>query len=242
MYFATGEDPTKEMARTLGCVSRASTRGAAAVDDVEDALGQARLGRAARRAGPRPARHLLAGHLRMKVLPAAIAIGYIQSGTITREVEGRRSRRRRRAAGGGSRSLDAAGQVLERIAEEERGDPAGVLADVLQAAVDAAAARLRMGLPVLARDHAAELGEVALDQLAIADDDARALHGRGLALQAGKRPRRRPRTAASTSAGPPAGHSAITSPVEGLKTGVPGIFGWSHSPLMSRGAGVSSNT
>src|SRR3954463_4567115 len=45
-------------------------------------------------------------------------------------------------------------------------------------------------------------------------------------------------TAALTSAGPPAGHSAMTSPVDGLKTGVLGIFGCDHSPPTKLGQGV----
>ena len=45
-------------------------------------------------------------------------------------------------------------------------------------------------------------------------------------------------TAAFTSAAPPAGHSEITSPVDGLNTGVDAIFGWIHLPSKNIGHGV----
>ncbi len=66
---------------------------------------------------------------------------------------------------------------------------------------------------------------------------SRARSTTGVSLQAGNAAAAAS-TAAFTSAAPPIGHSEITSPVEGLKTGEPGSLGSVHSPPMKRGQGV----
>ena len=70
-------------------------------------------------------------------------------------------------------AIDAARQVAQRVAEEERRDAAGIF-DVLDAAEDRAA-RLGVGLAMFARDGAAELVEVFLDELAVFEENPRAL-------------------------------------------------------------------
>ncbi len=70
-------------------------------------------------------------------------------------------------------AIDAASEILERVAHQERRDAAGVF-DVLHAAIRAAA-RFGERLAVLARDHLANAIEVFLHQLPVAEEQTRAL-------------------------------------------------------------------
>ena len=72
-------------------------------------------------------------------------------------------------------AIDAAREVAQRIAEEQRGNAAGVF-DVLEAAEDRAA-RLGVRLAVFARDGVAELVEVLLHQLPKTEKQACAFDG-----------------------------------------------------------------
>ena len=76
-------------------------------------------------------------------------------------------------------AIDAAREVFEHVAHQQRRDTAGVL-DVFDAAVNAAA-RFRQRLAVFARDGFANAIEVFFDQLAITKEQARAFHRRRVA-------------------------------------------------------------
>ncbi len=76
-------------------------------------------------------------------------------------------------------AIDAAREILERVAHQQRRDAAGVF-DVLDAAIGAAA-RFGQRLAVLARDHLADAIEVFLDQLPVAEEQTRALDRRRVA-------------------------------------------------------------
>jgi len=89
---------------------------------------------------------------------------------------------------------------------------------------------------VLARHAKAEEVKVLLDDLPVLEKNSRPLDGRG--VPPGGKCGRGGLHRGIHLGRPPAGHSAITSPVEGLNTGVPGIFGSIHSPLMKSGQGV----
>ena len=89
---------------------------------------------------------------------------------------------------------------------------------------------------MLARDALAKAVEIPFDNLPVRKK-TRARSTGGVSRQAGKAAAAAS-AAAFTSAAPPAGHSAITSPVEGLKTGVVGSLGSIHSPLMNSGQRV----
>ena len=115
---------------------------------------------------------------RTKVLPQASALGNIHSGTIAGKLNGVIPAQTPRGWSEGF-TVDAAGEVLERVAEEQGGDAAGVL-DVFESPEDAAAG-FGEGLAVLAGDALAESVEVLLDQLAVAEEHPRPLHRRGFA-------------------------------------------------------------
>src|SRR5258706_9009064 len=86
MYFAIGVEPTKEMACTPGCVSRASTAPLSPWTTLSTPSGSpASLNSCAIRTD---ADGTFSEGLRMKVLPQAIAIGNIHSGTITGKLNG----------------------------------------------------------------------------------------------------------------------------------------------------------
>lgn len=145
MYFAIGVEPTKETARTLGVGQDRIDRGAAAVDEVEDALRAAGLLEELTE-HDRGERDLLA-----RFQDEGVAAGDREwihpERDHGREVE-------RRDAGADAEELkerlavDVAGDVSERVAEEQRGYAAGVL-DVIEAA-EKAAACLGVGLAVFA--------------------------------------------------------------------------------------------
>ena len=176
MYFAIGVEPTKEMARTFGCVSSASThsrppwtrlstpfgRPAFSSSSTEADRGErdffARLEDEGISAGEREREHPQRHHR-----------GEIER----RDPDAHAERLEHRLA------IDAAREVLERVAQEQRGHAAGVF-DIFEAAVRAAA-RFGERLAVLARDDRADAVEVFLDELPVAEKHPRALDGRRLA-------------------------------------------------------------
>ena len=87
MYLAIGVDPTNDTAATSGCVEQRVDRRLVAVHDVEHAVGQAGLGPQLgdQERGADGSRSL---GLSTKVLPHAIATGYIHIGTIAGKLNG----------------------------------------------------------------------------------------------------------------------------------------------------------
>src|SRR6185295_7076651 len=86
MYFAIGVEPTKEMAFTPGCVSKPSTAVLSPCTTLNTPSGSpASLNSSAILI---EADGTFSDGLRMKVLPQAMAIGNIHSGTITGKLNG----------------------------------------------------------------------------------------------------------------------------------------------------------
>ena len=85
-------------------------------------------------------------------------------------------------------AIDAAREILERVAHEQRRYAAGVF-DVFDSAINAAT-RFRQRLAMLARNALADAIEIFFDQLPVTEKQARAFHRRRVAPR-GKRRRRR---------------------------------------------------
>ena len=136
MYFAIGVEPTNETAATSGWSSSASTAVLVAVHDVEDAVGQAGLGPQLGDQDRRADGSRSLG-LSTKVLPQAIATGYIHIGTMAGKLNGVMPAHT--PSGCAERvHVDAGRDLVGEVALEQLRDAAGELDD-LQAALHLAA-------------------------------------------------------------------------------------------------------
>ena len=146
MYFAIGVEPTNEIARTFGCVSNASTHSRPPCTMLNTPFGMPACSSSC------AMRIAVSGTFSLgfstNVFPQTSATGYIQSGTIAGKVE------RRDADADAERladrlAIDAARDVLDRLAHEQRRNPAGELHHLDPA--PHIAARFHQRLAMLAR-------------------------------------------------------------------------------------------
>ncbi len=201
MYFATGVEPTKETALTLGWASSASTQSRPPWTRLSTPLGSPAFSRSSARITAVSGTFSLG--LRTNVLPQAMRQREHPEGDHRGEVERALSRRRPRAAGGSVSQSTSRARFSSVSPKRRDGDSARVL-DVLDPAVDASAG-LDEGLAVLARDAGAEPVEVLLDEVAVAEEEPGALDRRACPSMPGMRRRRhrlrrrpRPRRPAGT--------------------------------------------
>ena len=184
-----GVEPTKETAFTLGCVSRASTASRPPWTRLSTPLGRPACSSNSATLMARE-RHLLA-RLEDEGVAAGDGDGIHPERHHGREVEGRDAGADAERLADGL-AVNAAGDVLQRLAHEQGRHAAGEL-DHLDAALHVAA-RLDEGLAVLAGVAADQLIEVLLQQRLEAEEDAGAVGRRRFPPGRGRRPRRpRPR-------------------------------------------------
>ena len=150
---------------------------------------------------------------RTNVLPQASATGIIQSGTMTGKLNGVIPAHTPTGWRTVSQSTSR-GDVRQRLAHQEAGDPAGEL-DHLDPALDRGP-RLAQRLAVLAGHEPGQLVGLVDQPLAKPEEHTRPLDGRRLGP--GRQGRGGRPTARSTSSAVPSGTRAISRPVEGLKT------------------------
>ena len=173
MYFATGDEPTKEIAFTFGWVSSASTHSRPPWTRLSTPLGKPAFSSSSMIITTVSGTFSLG--FSTKVFPQAIASGNIHIGTIAGKLNGVIPTQTPSGWSSVSQST-LAREILERVAHEQRRHPAGVF-DVLDPAINAAA-RFGQRLAMLSGDALANAIEVFLDQLPVTKENPRPFHRR----------------------------------------------------------------
>jgi len=230
MYFATGVEPTNESAFTFGCVSRASTTSRPPWTMLNTPLG-------------RPACSssfailmAVSGTFSLgfstNVFPQTSATGYIQSGTIAGKLNGVIPTQTPSGWRMASQSMPRAMFSRTSPMRSEGMPQANSTISMPRFTSPRDSTSVLPCSRVLQRTMSSKFSSISI----LNRKKIRARSTGGVSIQFGNAAAAAS-IAAFTSATPPTGHSAMTSPMEGLNTGVPASFGSSHSPPIKKGHG-----